>query len=165
MKYCPYCASELHYTKIDVSQRLVCSNQQCSYVFWNNPVPVVAALVKFDGKYIFARNVQWPEHIFSVISGYLEAGETPEQAVLREVGEELGLTGEIVQHLGNYTFVEKNQLILGYEVIATGTISTNHEIADYKLLSGKEIAAYDFGPLNITQQVINDWKSIPKTTI
>jgi len=138
--------------------RLACSNRQCSYVFWNNPVPVVAALVRHDGKYILARNVQWPKHLYSVISGYLEAGETPEQAVLREVNEELGLVGETVQHIGNYTFVAKNQIILGYEVHATGVITKNHELADIKQLLPEQLANYDFGPLTITKNLLEDWK-------
>ena len=160
MKFCPICAGALQNKEIDASQRLICSNQNCGYVYWNNPVPVVAALVEYQGAYIVARNVQWPKHIYSVISGYLEAGESPEQAVLREVNEELGLTGEIVQLIGNYAFTKKNQIMLAYEVTASGVITKNHELADIKLLSRDELINYDFGPLLITKNLLEDWKCI-----
>ena len=91
---------------------------------------------------------------------YLEAGESPEQAVLREVNEELGLTGEIVQLIGNYAFTKKNQIMLAYEVTASGVITKNHELADIKLLSRDELINYDFGPLLITKNLLEDWKCI-----
>jgi NAD+ diphosphatase len=159
MKYCPSCASVLKQSVIDGAQRYVCTNPQCDYVCWNNPVPVVAALVESAGRYILARNVQWPREIFSLITGYLESGETPEQAVLREVNEELGLQGRIVRQIGNYAFLAKNQVILSYEVQAWGTIQTNSELAEVKTLLPDELADYDFGPLYLTQQIIAGWKT------
>lgn len=159
MNYCPQCGSKLVAGNIDSEYRQICSNGGCTFVFWNNPVPVVAALVELDGDYIIARNRSWPRGIFSVITGYLEQGEIPEVAVIREVSEELGLKGEITRFIGNYLFKEKNQVILCYEVAASGTIETNHELAEYKRLSSKELSDYDFRPLYITEQIIRDWKS------
>ena len=157
MKFCPECGNPVQVKHIDGADRFICSNNQCNYVHWNNPVPVVAALVKLNSKYIIARNAQWPKGIFSLITGYLEAGEDVESAVLREVNEELGLEGVIVQYLGHYTFREKNQIILAFEVAATGEIQTNHELAEIKQLSVEELLNYDFQPLYITEQIINAW--------
>ncbi|MEJ2618766.1 MAG: NUDIX domain-containing protein, partial [Candidatus Thiodiazotropha sp.] len=120
MKYCSKCGNKLTTKRIDGQARYVCVNEECGYVFWNNPIPVVAALVKCDEKYILARNVSWAKGIFSVITGYLESEESPEDAALREVSEELGLNGMITRHIGNYAFHKKNQVILCYEVVATG---------------------------------------------
>ena len=139
--------------------RLICSSDTCHYVFWDNPVPVVAALVEYDGQYIIARNKEWPKNIFSVITGFLERNESPEQGALREVEEELNLTGNIVRHIGNYSFSEQNQIILCYEVQATGVIEKNHELVELKLLSETELIYYDFKPLYITEKIILDWGS------
>ena len=68
---------------------------------WDNPVPVVAALIEYQGKIVLARNSQWPEGVLSLITGYLERNETPEEAVVREVKEELGLDGRVQELLGN----------------------------------------------------------------
>jgi NAD+ diphosphatase len=158
VKYCARCGSALEIKQIDGVQRQVCSRAGCDYVVWNNPVPVVAALVEYEGKYVIARNAQWPKRIFSLVTGYLEAGETPEQAVLREVEEELALSGKIHQHIGNYAFFAKNQIILCYEVQATGMLMPNHELAEVKLLLPDELAEYDFDHLQITKNIIADWK-------
>lgn len=158
MKFCPECGSGLQQKVIDGFPRLACTQRDCHFVYWNNPVPVVAALVMYEGKYIIARHVQWPKDIYSVITGYLEAGESPEQAIVREVKEELGLDGHSVRHIGNYAFYKKNQLILAYEVQASGVITTNHELADLKRLSPTELAEYDFGPLLVTKRILQDWR-------
>jgi len=160
MKFCPKCGSDLHTKLIDGAKRDVCTNPECKFTFWNNPVPVVAALINYKDEYIVARNAKWPKGIFSVITGYLEQNESPEDAVLREVSEELGLTGNIKQHIGNYIFKEKNQVILCYEVVATGKIKVDAELAEIKQLTEKELADYDFSPLYITERIISDWLSL-----
>lgn len=157
MKFCSKCGSELISKVIDGNERYVCSNPGCNFIYWNNPVPVVAALVEYNGNYIIARNKLWPGGIFSVITGYLEQKESPEDAVIREVAEELGLLGSIKRHIGNYIFKEKNQLILCYEVNATGSIKINSELAEIKLLTPKDLSNYDFSPLYITEKIISDW--------
>jgi NADH pyrophosphatase NudC (nudix superfamily) len=85
---------------IDSEERLACSDEKCTYVFYNNPVPVVCAIVELDGKVVLCHKKGMPETWFGIVAGFLEKGETPEQAVLREVEEELGLKGEIVEYIG-----------------------------------------------------------------
>lgn len=119
----------------------------------------MAALVKYEGRYIIARNVSWPGGIYSVITGYLEAGEEVEEAVTREVLEELGLKAAVTRYLGHHMFREKNQLILAFEVEGTGELDLNSELADAKLLRADELVEYDFHPLYITQAIISNWKT------
>ena len=156
MKYCPVCASSLAPRLLDEIERLACSAPHCQFVHWDNPVPVVAALVQYRDQVILARNAQWPGPIFSLITGYLERGETPEQAVLREVQEELGLQGKINAFIGHYSAFKKNQLILAYWVQAQGELKLGKEIAEIRLLTYLELVSYEFGGLEITAQIVND---------
>lgn len=157
MHYCPQCGNKLTAARIDGADRLLCNQNSCAYIFWNNPIPVVVALVRYQDKYIIARNTAWPERIFSLIAGYLEQGENPAAAVQREVKEELGLQAETINFLGHYDFTEKNQLIIAYEVHANGNLVTNQELAEIKKLTATELLQYDFRPLTITEAVIKDW--------
>lgn len=156
MKYCPVCASPLVLRVLDEIERLACSAPHCQFVHWDNPVPVVAALVQYRDQIILARNAQWPGPVFSLITGYLERGETPEQAVLREVQEELGLQGKTNAFIGHYSAFKKNQLILAYWVQAQGELKLGKEIAEVRLLTNIELGLYDFGELQITAQIVND---------
>lgn len=156
MKYCPICASPLVLRMLDEVERLACSAPHCQFAYWDNPVPVVAALVQYDDQVILARNAQWPGPMFSLITGYLERDETPEQAVLRELQEELGLQGKIKTFIGHYSAFKKNQLILAYCVQAQGEIKLGKEIAEVRLLTTMELGRYDFGDLQITAQIVSD---------
>jgi ADP-ribose pyrophosphatase YjhB (NUDIX family) len=64
-----------------------------------------------------------------------EKGENATDGILREVKEELGLTGELVRFIGVYDFKRMNQIILVWHVRARGAITiAPHEIAAYKLV-------------------------------
>lgn len=157
MKYCPKCRSLLELKPVDGVKRLVCPEGICGFVHWDSPIPVVVALVLYGEHYLIARHVRWPNGLFSLITGYLERNETPEQAVVREVREELGLASEVRRHIGNYSFMRKNQLLLAYEVAASGTLAVNHELVEVRQLLPSELARYDFGPLSLTQTIVKDW--------
>src|SRR5881227_225784 len=129
MKFCPSCASPLIARKLDERTRLVCASESCDYVFYDNPAPVVAALVEHGQTVLLVRNKGWPEKWYGLVSGFLEKGESPEDGVLREVREELGLRGDIVSFIGAYAFPENNQVILAYHVRAHGDIELGEELA------------------------------------
>ena len=57
----------------------------CDYVFWNNPTPVVAAIIELNDTIILVRNKGWPEKMYGLITGFLEKGEPPEAGILREL--------------------------------------------------------------------------------
>ena len=157
MNFCPECASALQLKRVDGVERTACVAPRCGFVQWDNPVPVVAALIEYQGKIVLARNAQWPEGIFSLVTGYLERNETAAAAVLREVKEELGLDGTVREFLGCYSFFEKNQILLAHWVVATGEITVGSEIAEVRLLSRDELKRWPFGPLAITSAVVNHW--------
>lgn len=124
---------------------------------WDNPVPVVAALVEYQGKIVLARNSQWPDGMFSLVTGYLERNETPEEAVVREVKEELGLDSKVQEFIGRYSFIEKNQIILAHWAVATGELKTGNEITEVKLLSREELKLWQFGRLALTSAITTQW--------
>ena len=113
-RYCPLCRAELTTAVRGGEPRLVCP--QCAFVHWRNPVPVVAAVVERAGCVILVHSIGRPPHWFGLVAGFLERGEHPEVAVLREVGEELGLQGTLESAIGVYPFARLNQVIFAYHV-------------------------------------------------
>lgn len=156
-RYCPNCATPLETKITEHTERLACSAPGCGFVHWDNPLPVVAALVAHESQFILARNAKWPRRIFSVVTGFLEKQESPEQAALREVKEELNLDGVVSGFIGHYPFAAMNQIVLAFAVDATGEIKPNHELAEIKRLSLQQLKTYDFAPLHITTAIVNDW--------
>src|SRR5688572_14605942 len=99
-RFCLRCGASLIKKQTDERERLACS--QCDYVLYDNPLPVVAAIVEHEGKVILVSQHGWPDKWMGLVTGFLERDETPEQGVLRELKEELGLDGEIVSLVGVY---------------------------------------------------------------
>jgi len=152
-KYCPLCGKGLTKDTVDGKDVLCCMSNYCGYVFWDNPLPVVAAIVEMDGEVVLARNKEWPEKMFGLITGFLEKGETPETAVKREVKEELGLDAEIMEFVGVYSFFERNQLIIAYQLSAAGEIKLGDELAEIKWIPVDKLKPWPFG----TGHAVRDW--------
>lgn len=156
MNFCPNCARPLTRGLRDGVERVLCPDAEgCGYVFWNNPTPVVAAIVEHEGKIVLARNAAWPPEWYALITGFLEAGESPEAGILREVQEELALDGEIVEFVGLYEFRRMNQLIIAYHVRATGTIQLSDELVDFRHYLPEEINPWPQG----TGQAVREWQA------
>ena len=138
--YCPACSNRMVQIEIFKSE---CPS--CGYTDWNNPTPVVACLVIHEDHAILARNQNWPEGMFSVISGFLEYQESPTECARRETLEELNLTAKTIKFIDSMIFKELNQLILGYAVYAEGTISCNEELVEIKRIPLAKLKSWDFG--------------------
>jgi len=104
-RFCPRCAAEL--AAITQAEdggdkvRLRCP--ACGWTHWNNPTPVLAAVIECsdrEGQLLLARNAAWPGRMFGLITGFMEAGETPEQGIAREVAEETALEVESLALIG-----------------------------------------------------------------
>jgi NAD+ diphosphatase len=153
MKYCPKCARELVQREVEGRKRLVCPEAQCGYVFWDNPLPVVAAIVEHEGNVVLVRQPHWPEKFFGLVTGFLERDETPEEGVVREVKEELGLDARVESLVGVYEFMLQNQVIIAYHVIARGTVVPGAEIEAFKAIPPEKLRPWPMG----TGHAVRDW--------
>ncbi len=80
--------------------------------------PAVICLVH-DGhdRAVLARQVVWPPRLFSLIAGFVEAGESFESCVVREVAEEIGLTVTDVTYLGSQPWPFPRSLMVGFHAL------------------------------------------------
>ena len=124
-----------------------CLETSCNFVYYENPTPVVAAVIEYkDGNVLLAHNTLWPPNVFALVTGFLEKNEEPEEAVLREVKEEVGLDGEIRGFLGHYMFKKRNQLLIAYHVYADGEVELNDpEIDEVKVIPFAEVKTWPTG--------------------
>jgi NADH pyrophosphatase NudC (nudix superfamily) len=133
--------------------RRVCSDPACRFVQRRNPTPAVGALVEHEGEIILARNAGWPDGWFALITGYLEAAEDPQAAITREVKEELNLDVVSMAPIGNYIFERKNEVMLCYHVVASGTVQLSAELVEYRRYQPHELKPWP----RATGLAVADW--------
>ena len=132
-RFCPQCATPLVEQHNAGRVRIACPAPDCGFVHWNNPLPVLAAVVEYRGQLLLARNALWPAGMFALVTGFLERDETPEDDIARELKEETNLDAQSISLIGVYEFIRKNELIIAYHVVADGEIELSEELAEYRL--------------------------------
>jgi ADP-ribose pyrophosphatase YjhB (NUDIX family) len=83
----------------------------------------------------------------------MEAGETPEEGISREIAEETNLTVASLKLVGVYDFQRMNQVIIAYHAVADGDVRLSPELAEYKLFNYPDIICWPAG----TGYAMGDW--------
>ncbi len=154
-KFCPQCATPLQLiTQLEDGgdkERLRCT--ACDFTHWNNPTPVLAAVIEYEGKILLARNAAWAGKMYALITGFMEAGETPQGGIAREIQEETNLTASELNLIGVYDFQRMNQIIIAYHAVCSGEVKLSPELVDYKLYGFDEVMCWPAG----TGYALADW--------
>ncbi len=145
--FCPNCGGPL----ASIAQmedggekaRLRCA--ACEWTHWNNPTPVLAAVIEYNGQVLLARNAAWTHRMFALITGFMEAGESPEAGIAREVKEETNLDVRELDLIGVYEFLRMNQVLIVYHVVAEGEIKLSPELVEYKLCAPQDVKCWPSG--------------------
>jgi NAD+ diphosphatase len=156
--FCVNCATRLESISTledgGAKTRLRCP--ACGWTHWNNPTPVLAAVIELadrEGHLLLARNAAWPGKFFGLITGFMEAGETPEEGIAREVAEETSLTVDALSLIGVYEFLRMNQVIIAYHVAARGEIVLSPELVDHRVVAPERVKCWPAG----TGRALADW--------
>ena len=154
-KFCPQCATPLQLiTQLEDGgdkERLRCT--ACDFTHWNNPTPVLAAVIEYEGKILLARNAAWAGKMYALITGFMEAGETPQGGIAREIQEETNLATSELNLIGVYDFQRMNQIIIAYHAVCSGDVKLSPELVDYKLYGYEDVMCWPAG----TGYALADW--------
>jgi len=95
-KFCPFCSCKLTPGKYDGTVRLACSDTNCDFIFYQNPIPAAGAIVIDKNRILLVQRAHPPKiGYWCIPAGFMEWNEHPVQTAVREVSEETGLDIEI----------------------------------------------------------------------
>ncbi len=131
--YCPYCATPLEALHRFGQVRPVCP--KCGFVYFQDPKVAVIGLVIRAGRVLLIKRAVDPARgQWSLPGGYMDAGEMPEDALKRELQEEVGLEVQVVQLLDIYPMTEANGqqrgIVLAYRVEPLAPLSAQVRAGD-----------------------------------
>lgn len=138
-KYCGACGS------MTISEQagnlLVCSNENCKQNHFPRTDPAIIVLVTKDGKCLLGHNKAWPGKRYSTLAGFVEPGESLEDAVKREVFEESGINVKNIKYVASQPWPFPSSLMLGFiaEAINENIIIDDNELEHAAWFSREEI--------------------------
>jgi NAD+ diphosphatase len=133
--------------------------------------PVVITLVHDGDRVLLGRNANWPERRFSCLAGFVEPGESLEEAVEREVGEEAGITVSDVRYVSSQPWPFPASLMLGFEATyaAGDPYPHDRELQAVEWFTRDELRRATAGdgdiavppPLAIARRLMDGWLTRP----
>jgi NAD+ diphosphatase len=143
-----------------------CTNPECGAQQFPRLDPAVIVLVSRDDRCLLGRQPNWPAGVYSTIAGFVEAGESLEDAVRREVAEETGVrVGRIAYH-SSQPWPFPSSLMIGFtgEADTEEIRLTDSELEDARWFTREEIAERVKGgtrvlpsELSIAFRLVCDW--------
>jgi NAD+ diphosphatase len=162
-RFCARCGAPTHMAEAGHVRRC----PRCGAVHHPRLDPVVIVLVHDGDRVLLGRQPSWPPGRYSALAGFVEPGESLEEAVAREVGEESGVeVADIVYHSSQpWPFPASLMLGFGARHLAGEPATLDDELEDVRWFAREEVAAAARGegplllppPLAIARRLIDGW--------
>ena len=161
-KFCGVCGGPAHIR--DAGHLRRCSNESCGVEHFPRTDPAVIMLVADGERCLMGRQAEWPDGLYSTLAGFVEPGESLEEAVAREIWEEAGITVRDVRYHSSQPWPFPASLMLGFYATATSTaINLNsNELDDARWFHRDELRNPAAGtrlprPTSISRRLLEDW--------
>lgn len=160
-KYCPQCGTALEIRLEGGRPRPTCP--ACGFIYYRNPVVAVGALVEVEGRVaLIRRGVPPRAGYWGLPAGWAEAGETTEEAAIRETLEEAGLNIAIDELLNVYSFgggdATPGVLVVYSAHVLSGELRPGDDASEAAFFSPTELPADGEIAFWTHRQVLLDWR-------
>ena len=136
-QYCGRCAGKM----VDKTGELAKECSECAFICYPRLSPAVIMAIRRGHEILLARSSRFPNGMYSTLAGFVEPGETLEEAVIREVKEEVNIQIKEIQYFASQPWPFPHSLMIGFTaVFAGGEIGLDtSEIEDAKWFSKENL--------------------------
>ncbi len=163
-RHCHQCGGALRLQHVTEEQRdrLVC--QACGFIHYLNPRVVAAAIPERDGSVLLMRRALEPRRgYWTPPGGFVELGESTEEAALRESEEEVGLPLELAGLLGVYSRPAAGIVVVVYRALALREEPNLGSEALEARWFTPEAIPWDDLAFETTVRALRDWVELVRT--
>ena len=138
-KFCGSCGFQNYSTEGGFVMK--CSNDKCGKSHFPRTDPAIITLISFKDKVLLGRSPRFPDSMYSTLAGFVEPGESLEQALEREVFEEVGIKVKNIKYFNSQPWPFPASLMLGFfaEAINDQMTIDYDEIEDAQWFSINEL--------------------------
>ena len=141
---------------------LACTNASCGAEFFPRIDPAIIVLVSDGERALLGRQRSWAPGRYSALAGFVEAGESLEDAVVREVDEETGTKVSWVRYFASQPWPFPASLMLGFHAHASETpVQLDGELEDARWFELEQLRSADEAllppPYTIARRLIESW--------
>ncbi len=145
--------------------KLVCSNEECARQSFPRIDPAIIVLVTHENACLLGRNSNWPPKRFSTLAGFVEPGESLEDAVVREVFEEARVRLKEIRYISSQPWPFPASSMCGFYAEAESrNCMPSEELEELRWFSAEELttAVRDHSvllsaPVSIAFRLLADW--------
>lgn len=141
MKFCSNCGASvvLRIPEGDNRERFVCDS--CQMIHYQNPNIVAGCIPEWDGRILLCKRAIEPRYgLWTLPAGFMENGETTEQAAMRETLEEAGAIVEITALYGLFSIPHISQVYMFYHgQLVQGKFESGAESLECQLFDEQDI--------------------------
>ena len=162
-RYCGRCGNETQVTQAGHERK--CRNEDCGRPHFPRTDPAVIMLVTDGDRCLLGRQSSWLPQVYSTLAGFVEPGESLEEAVAREVREETGIEVGEVRYHSSQPWPFPSSLMLGFTAVATNEEIRFQadELEDARWLTRQELEEKKGvklpSKISIARRLIEDWLS------
>jgi NAD+ diphosphatase len=140
-RFCPRCSHGTHLAK--GGWQRTCTNAECRTDHFPRVDPVTIMTVEHDGRLLLGRQPRFPPRRYSALAGFVEPGETVEEAVAREVHEEAGVRVRDVRYIASQPWPFPSSLMIACHAFADDAALTidRTELDDARWFTRDEVIA------------------------
>ncbi len=154
-QFCGRCGSE---TRTHATERAK-ECPKCGLLHFPRLAPAIIVLVRRDREMLLARARRFTTAMYSTLAGFVEPGETLEEAVIREVKEESGITVKDIRYFGSQPWPFPHSLMIGFTAnYASGQIALNDlENIDVGWFTAENLPSQLPGEMSIARKLIDSF--------
>jgi NAD+ diphosphatase len=159
-RYCGTCGSQTR--SESAGHVMACTGPSCGAEHFPRLDPAIIVLVTDGERALLGRQAAWPAGRYSTIAGFVEPGESLEDAVAREVLEETGVPIETAEYHSSQPWPFPSSLMIGFTACAPASAvpRADEELEDVRWFTREEIASGVPGlppPQSVSLRLIEDW--------